>query len=140
MSVVRDQAEQAGAPLLSVHRRVDALLLAMADVYRKFDALAVVLNPEATDEATKNACATMADTEARDGIYEAEAHMKRNSPEAVDAWMREREAKKKAEPWYSTIRGRHRETVLIDGKPTKTSKVLDQSGQFVAYESNTPEN
>lgn len=116
MSALRDAVETAGAPLLSVHKRVDALLLAAADQYRKLDAVAAILRadalPEEVPEAQlREAYATLLDPTARDGIYEAEERMVAHSPEKIAEYKAEQERLKRSQPPISTDRSPRRSRV-----------------------------
>lgn len=103
MSALREGVEGSASPLLSVHKRMDVLLLALADVYRKFAAVNVALTSADSDELA-GAFHALLDGEHSKAIFEAEAKLRRTSPEALERFIAERDAAKRREPFISTDR------------------------------------
>ena len=85
MRSLREAAESGVFPRdpRSPDTRIDALLVAVANLYRRQDALGILWAPESTEEDIDAAVAVMADTSHRDGIYTAVERLQASSPEAM---------------------------------------------------------
>ena len=75
-------------------KRIDAVVMALADVYGKLDALTVYLDGDASDEAATAAIARLLDRSYADGILRAAKQIDSMSPEKLDEYnqrLRKRE-------------------------------------------------
>lgn len=120
MSALRDAVETNNASRVSVHKRIDALLLALADVYAKHFATMAYLDSESSEDEVKEAIRTMTDRTGADGIFQAVAKLEAHSPERIAAFDKDLRAHKVGAPngdlrYFGTDRSPRRRTAVIDG-------------------------
>jgi len=91
--------ETTASPLQTVLRRVDVLSAAVEDIYRKLDAVTLLLADD--EEEAQAACRVLADATVSRRFHDMFAEARARSPEALDAWIRAREEEQRAQPWIA---------------------------------------
>jgi hypothetical protein len=111
VTALRQHAEIAAGGLVTVNRRLDALLTADEDQYDKLrvlahaveilaGALSSVIEPEHL-QAIDELLASLDERKQELTVRDAAERLRSHSPEALEQFLREREEAKRAEPWIA---------------------------------------
>lgn len=125
MSALREQIEGNGQALLNVHKRIDALVLAQADLFRKLEAATAILGA-APDQDCREEFLVLLDTTHSEGIFAAEAKMAALNPEALAKFIQSREESKRRGERISTDKSPRQATALRDGLK---ARLTDERGR-----------
>lgn len=129
MSAIRDVEANAG-PLLTINKRLDAILVAVGDVYKKLDAFTVYLNQDTPEEEALEAIRTLLDRTEADKVAAALARMENLNPDAMESYLRKLDEAKR-QPWISTDRRQRRQMQSVDGLKAPTGKIISPDGTYV---------
>ena len=129
MSAIRDVEANAN-PLLTVNKRIDALLVAVGDIYAKLTALNAYLDQDTPDEEAVEAIRILLDKTEADKIADALARLQKLNPDAMEAYLRRLDEDKR-QPWISTDRRQRRQMQSVDGLKAPTGKIISPDGQYV---------
>jgi hypothetical protein len=109
VTALREHAEASAGGLLTVNKRVDALLLALEDAFHRIEVLTSTVElltgtiawlAEPDRVAALDRClATLDGCERQDDIHAAAKRLRDHSPEALEQFLRKREEAKRAAPW-----------------------------------------
>jgi hypothetical protein len=145
-SAVREQVEGSGQSLLTIHRRIDALVFAAEEANARLDRLseavevvAAMVSSLAEPEhavALDEALATLRDEafEQAAMIDRAAEEIRRHTPEALEAFIRKLDAEKHDQPVISTDRSPRRRRTIIEGQKTKTGEIIAPDGRVLGHE------
>ena len=124
-------------------KRIDAVVMALADVYGKLDALTVYLDGDASDEAATAAIARLLDRSYADGILRAAKQIDSMSPEKLDEYNQRLRKREVGNPsgdnrFWSTDRRERRVRKLIGDRKIVTDGLSPRTVHHLAKHHQTP--